>query len=48
MDAFSAKWISNCDFYNLKILNVFHKEIDSKEIAHDINIKTNIFFLEKS
>lgn len=48
MDDFSAKWISICDFYNLKILNVFHKEIDSKEITHDDKYKNkHILFRKK-
>ena len=35
MDNFNAKWISNKDFYNLEILNVFHKELEKVSIEHD-------------
>ncbi len=45
---FNAKWISNKDFYNLTPINVFHKELDKKEINHSDSLKNkHILFRKK-
>ena len=48
MENFNAKWISNKDFYNLNVLDVFHKELEPKEINHDEEHKNkHILFRKK-
>lgn len=48
MSEFSAKWISNKDFYNLEPIYVFHKDVDKKEIDHDDKYKNkHILFRKK-
>ena len=48
MENFSAKWISNSDFYNLEPIYMFHKELEKVEINHDEKYKNkHILFRKK-
>lgn len=48
MSVFKAKWISNKDFYNLKPINVFHKELEEIEINHREDLRNKHILFRKT